>query len=153
MRELEAMVELTLKRKFLLKLEENESPGEKVIKMIHGMSAEECKQILTTGFFNIDIDEFSKEKVVTKVIKEFDPIYDLSNEGNQVNNYGAESRKIANRLKQDMSDREIAAIIAEEVNRIHYLDLSSEYFSMPAKEIHYYFNEAVIEKEINNRTG
>lgn len=143
MKKVEAIVEFTLKKRFLLELEENKNEGQKVIDMINEMTAEECKQFLTSGFREIVIEEFSKETVVKKAINKFDPIYVISGEDGKDDGYDVESREIARLIQQDMSDNEIAMIIAETFNTIHHINLTMEDFLWPAEEIHYYLNETI----------
>src|SRR5690625_2944461 len=143
MKEVEAIVELTLKKRFLLELEDDENEEQKVIDMINEMTAEECKQFLTSGFREIVIEEFSKETVVKKAMNKFNPIYIISGEENQVAEYDGESKRIAAKIKHSMSEKEIATMIAEEFNTTHHINMKNEDFMWPAEEIHYYLNVIV----------
>ena len=138
MKEVEVLVELTLKKTLLIELEENEKAEPKAMEVIREMTNEEYVELLTSCHHDVYVEEMTKEAKVKIAIDGFDPYVILPGVCGPSDEYDGESRRISEKIKPDMSKEKIADIIAKEFTWSFNRNFTIEECMWPAEEIYDY---------------
>jgi|SRR5690625_1186201 len=141
MKKVEVSVEIILQETIMIEVEENEEAECKAHKMLDEMTHEEYKEFLSSlrmPYGGPFVEKVSLEAKVKMAIDGFDPYAIFPGDDGPYDEYDGESRRIAEKIKRDMSKEEIADIIAKEFTRSFNRNFSIEGCMTPAEEIHDY---------------
>jgi|SRR5690625_2694934 len=138
MKKVKVIVELSYTKTIVVEREENEHAEQKAWDIIDEMTNEEYEEFLKSCQHDVYVKEMTIDEQVKEAIDSFDPYVLIPGVDAPADEYDGESRRIAEKIKPNMSMEEIAGIIAEEFTRSFNREFTIENCKSPAVEIHQY---------------
>lgn len=143
MNETEVLVELNLAKVISIKLKEGENPAVKMNSIIEEMLESEKESLLSSflvyeSYFQKLDQEDKLFSLVKKVIDSLDPYFVHPDSYDE---YDGESRRISEKIKEEITMEEIAGIMKEEFNWSFSADFTREDFFWSAKRLYKLIND------------
>lgn len=109
--------------------------------ILEALTVEECREIIANSVRTVDIEPVTLYMLVKKVIDEFDLYALFPGIDAPYSEYDLESRSIAEKIRNGMSDTDIAVVIKDVFD--YYFDAQDNVsvYMEPAKQIHSYINQ------------
>ena len=134
-------VTLNLNKRVSFILSADETKQTSIEQILEALTVEECREIIANSIRTVDIEPVTLYMLVKKVIDEFDLYALFPGIDAPYSEYDMESRSITEKIRNGMSDKDIAVVIKDVFD--YYFDAQDDVsvYMEPAKQIHNYINQ------------